>query len=311
MSLVTIFSAPKPFTDPRIALIQYNAIGSWTRLPDVDVILMGQEEGLDRVAKKHGVTHMRQVQRNPHGTPLVSSMLQSARDGSSSPLLCIINADMILMPDFVEAARQVIGIRPRFVLLSRRWDLDVQTAIDFSNGWDRRLLLEVREKGALHRPTGSDVFLFPRSCYTDVPSFTIGRAGWDNWMIYKARKEGWPVVDATSSITLVHQNHDYSHLPGGEPHYALPESEENVRLAGGSAAIRYTIVDASHTLRDGRLARPPFTTARLNRSIELFLRSALSFLPPNTIEELVRPRRWKKRIQRLLGNRENGRPSAS
>ena len=41
MSLLTLFSAPKPFTDPHIALIQYNAIQSWTLLPDVEIILLG------------------------------------------------------------------------------------------------------------------------------------------------------------------------------------------------------------------------------------------------------------------------------
>ena len=40
------------------------------------------------------------------GTPLISSMFQLARENSSSDLLCIINADMILMPDFVEAAME-------------------------------------------------------------------------------------------------------------------------------------------------------------------------------------------------------------
>jgi hypothetical protein len=33
MPLITLFSAPKPFTDPHIALIQRNALHSWTLLP--------------------------------------------------------------------------------------------------------------------------------------------------------------------------------------------------------------------------------------------------------------------------------------
>ena len=66
---------------------------------------------------------------------------------------------------------------------------------------------------------------------------SFGRAGWDNWMIYAGRRSGWPVVDATASIMIIHQNHDYSHLPGGQPHYRLPETDENVRLAGGKRVI--------------------------------------------------------------------------
>jgi flavin-dependent dehydrogenase len=89
---------------------------------------------------------------------------------------------------------------------------------------------------------------FPKSCYQDIPAFIIGRAGWDNWMIYKARKEGWPVIDCTPSVMIVHQNHDYSHLPGGKPHYEHPDTNENIRLAGGQANIRYTILDSTHQL---------------------------------------------------------------
>ena len=32
-----------------------------------------------------------------------------------------------------------------------------------------------------------------------MPDFAIGRAGWDNWMIYHARQQGWPVIDGTPS----------------------------------------------------------------------------------------------------------------
>ena len=40
MSFLTIFSAPKKFTDPHIDIIQRNAIQSWQHLgPDVEVIL--------------------------------------------------------------------------------------------------------------------------------------------------------------------------------------------------------------------------------------------------------------------------------
>src|SRR5512141_555237 len=106
MSLITLFSAPKPFTNPHIATIQRNAIKSWTLLPDVEVILLGEETGLAEAARELGVKHISNVARNESGTPLISSMFQLVRENSNSDLLCIINADMILMPDFVETARR-------------------------------------------------------------------------------------------------------------------------------------------------------------------------------------------------------------
>jgi hypothetical protein len=161
----------------------------------------------------------------------------------------------------------------------------------------------VYSSGSLHRPSGSDFFLFPPSTFQEIPPFTIGRAGWDNWMIYKARKENWPVIDCTPSLMIVHQNHDYSHLPGGKPHYEHPDTNVNIRLAGGEASIRYTIVDATHQLRNGKLVRPPMTYLRFMRALELMLRRIFFFLPAKTLENVARPKRWKKRILKILGKR--------
>ena len=270
MALISIFSAPKPFTNPHIATIQHNAINSWTRLPDVDVILLGQELGLADAARELGVKHIPEVQCSPSGAPLISSMFQLARRASGSPLLCIINTDILLLPDFIEAARQVSALREKFVLLGRRWDLDVTEPLDFSGDWVPSLRAAIRAQGQLHRPAGSDYFLFPQVCYADVPNFTIGRAGWDNWMIYQARRQGWPVIDVTPSATIVHQNHDYSHLPGGKPHYNHPETDENIRLAGGRAMTRFTLLDANYRLDNGRIVPQELDATRLWRRIEAF-----------------------------------------
>jgi hypothetical protein len=304
MPLITLFSAPKPFIDPHIATIQSNAIKSWTLLPDVEVILLGEEVGLAEAAYELGVKHISDVERNANGTPLISSMFQMARENSSSDLLCIINADIILMSDFVEAANVCRSRLKRdlrnFVLLSQRWDVDVTQPIEFTEGWKERLSNAVHATGELHRPAGSDFFLFPRSSYREVPDFAIGRAGWDNWMIYQACQENWPVIDGTPSITIVHQNHDYSHLTGGKPHYEHPDTNENIRLAGGTAAIRYTILDSTHQLISGKLVRPPMSRLRFMRNVELFLRAVFFFLPEDMIENVARPKRWKKRIQKLF-----------
>jgi hypothetical protein len=281
-------------------MIQRNAIKSWTLLPDIEVILLGEETGLAEAAKEFGVKHIPNVARNESGTPLISSMFQLARENSNSDLLCIINTDMILMPDFVEAVRRSRMLRDKYVLLSQRWDYDITEPINFADEWESRLRENVRKQNQLHRPAGSDFFLFPKSCFEDIPDFTIGRAGWDNWMIYKARKEGWAVIDCTPSMMIVHQNHDYSHLPDGKPHYEHPETNENIRLAGGQANIRHTILDSTHQLVNGKLFRPKLTSLRFTRKFELFLRAVFFFLPENMIENIARPKRWQKRINKLF-----------
>ena len=268
MSLITLFSAPKPFTNPHIAIIQRNAIASWTKLPDVDVILLGDEPGLEDAARDLGVKHMREIPRSPSGAPMMDAMFSLARQHGAGQLLCIINADIVLFPDFVETARQIAAQREKFVMLGQRWDYDQTTLLDFSENWADRLRSTVYRQGILHRPAGSDYFLFPQDCYTDLPAFIIGRAGWDNWMIYKARKENWPVIDATPSVMIVHQNHDYSHLPGGQPHYKHPETDINIRLAGGRIVTRFTLLDADYCIEAGNIQPQKLNRARLWRRLE-------------------------------------------
>ncbi|PWH15600.1 MAG: hypothetical protein DDG59_11175 [Anaerolineae bacterium] len=281
--LITVFSAPKPFTNPHINIIQRNAIQSWLHLGDeVDVLLIGDEAGLAEVAQEYGVVQLKQVERNEQGTPLVNSIFKLAREASRTPLLAYVNADILLLSNFVQTAHRILAQCDRFLAISQRWDLEVKTLLDFSQGWERRLTETLKQRGRIHPPAGSDIFLFPRSEFTRIPDFAIGRAGWDNWMIYHACQQGIPVIDATPSWTVIHQDHDYSHLPGGKPHYDLEESERNLNLAGGMRSMYY-ILDSHWQLKDGRLRRPPLTLLRLLRKLELWL------MPP---EEQRRGWRW-------------------
>src|SRR5204863_4380318 len=128
----------------------------------VEVILLGEETGLAEAARELGAKHIPDVKCNDNGTPLISSMFQLARDASQrshSDLLCVINADMILMPDFIKAAMESRSLllekqQPNFVLLSQRWDLDITQPIEFTEGWQNRLSSIVHRQGTLHRPAG-------------------------------------------------------------------------------------------------------------------------------------------------------------
>jgi len=280
MTDLTIFTAPKPFTNPHIAMIQRNAIMSWKLLGQtgsatagnpnrVEVILIGEEEGIPEAAAELGVTHLPEVRRNSLGTPLISSMFELARQRNASPLLCCINADILLLPGFVETAQKIAAQAGQFLIVGQRWDLDVLEALDFSTGWDARLLSRLKSNGKLHPRGGSDYFVYPRRCFEHIPEFAIGRAGWDNWMIYEARQRGWPTVDATAAIDIIHQSHDYSHLPNGQPHYRLPETFENTRLAGGKRHI-FHLIDCDRSVKDGKLAPYPSAWEKFWREVEIF-----------------------------------------
>ena len=272
MALVTLFTSPKPFDDPFIATLQHNAMGSWQALgPAVQVLVFGIESGVAEAAARYGFRHVPAVRRSRFGTPLISDMFAQAQARANTPWVAFVNADILLLPDFLRALQGLTPLlgRRRLLVSARRWETDITEPLDWATQDPVALARYARAQRL--NPTGMDLFVFPRGWLRDIPPFAIGRAGWDNWMIYHARRDlrAW-VVDATPDITVVHQVHDYRHLPGGRPHFQHEESQENVRLAGGVDKL-YTLWEATHWLQDGRLRRPSLHWFPLSRRLELAL----------------------------------------
>ena len=271
MSLITIFITPKGFDRDHIALIQRNAIRSWKALgEDVDILLIGDDPGVEENAKALGVRHIREVKRNASGTPMLDDIFRLARENSDSPLLAYVNADIILKQDFVEISRKVLEQEKKFLLVGQRWDLDVQVDLEFAPGWETGFDKDLAARGRRHPAGGSDYFVYPRDIFTSIPPFAIGRSGWDNWMFYEARVKGWKLINCSKAINIIHQDHDYAHLPNGLPHYRQPESAENVKAAGGKRTI-FTLLDCDHELdENGSLHRAPMNKKKLLREMEIF-----------------------------------------
>jgi hypothetical protein len=270
MTLLTIFTAPKPMTNPHIATIQRNAIRSWLALgSEVEVLVIGEEEGLAETCAELEVQHLPDVARNASGTPLVSSIFDLARQHGQGDFLAYVNADIIFLPDVLTATRCTAEQVKNFLIVGQRWDLDVRQPLDYGPEWDTLLMQRTRTEGRLHPRGGSDYFIYPRQCFQHVPNFAIGRAGWDNWMFYEARRQGWALVDGSHDIQIIHQNHDYSHLPQGQPHYRLPETAENVRLAGGKRAI-FNLLDSDRQLVNGKLLPAGTNWTKFWREVEIF-----------------------------------------
>ena len=256
--MITLFAIPKAFTGPA-GLIQRNALSSWTRLgEEVEVLLVGDDDGVAQAAREAGVRQVAEVERTEYGTPLLSSAFALARAASTRRLLAYVNADIVLLPDFVAAVRR---IRFRsFLCLGRRWDVDVMEELPTGGDYERRVRSLVAARGKLALPDAIDYFVFERAGpLAELPPFAVGRPGWDNWMIHRARSLGLPVVDATRVLTAVHQNHDYAHVPepSGYRWYG-PEATANFALMKGLE--RFQTRHATHVLT--RFGALPAVTPR-------------------------------------------------
>ena len=252
---ITIFTIPKPFKG-HIDIIQRNAIKSWTLLrPRPEIILLGNDEGTAEIARELGLRHIPHVERNEFGTPLLNSIFAAAEANSRNSILAYVNADIILMDDFVEAIGTILkkGF-DNFLMVGQRWDIDISDPLDFQNSrWENDLKMEVNNAGSLHAETGVDYFVFPKGMWGNIPPFALGRTVWDNWLIHRALDLKAHVIDATQATSIIHQNHDYAHIKGGiEEAWNGEEAKVNLALAGGYDNIK-SIAYARWIIRDGRL----------------------------------------------------------
>ncbi len=67
----------------------------------------------------------------------------------------------------------------------------------------------------LHRPSGMDYFFFRAGMFRDLPQTRVGRAYYDCALLAYCLRRGIRVVDASEVLEVVHQWHDYGHVPGG------------------------------------------------------------------------------------------------
>ena len=248
--MLTIFSTPKAFRG-HFDIIQRNAIGSWIRLlPAPQVILFGDSEGTAETAEEFGVEYVKSIETNEFGTPLLRSMIENAERLARHDRLCFVNADILLTEGFERAIREMPQRMKDFLLVGKRVNLDLDKPICFDANWREWLATQCRERGTAGDHTGIDFFVFPKRSYTKIPDLTIGRAWVDQWLIKNALQRGAAVVDITAFQPIVHQNHDYTHVAGGQEFaYKGMEAKRNLGFCDGEHV--HTLLECTYEMAPG------------------------------------------------------------
>lgn len=286
----TIFSIPKPFDGPA-ALIQENAIASWAAMPSrPEIILFGDDDGVAEAAGQAGAIYCPQVKKNDQGTPLLDSVFEMSKQIASGDTLVYVNADIILTSTLLTAALAVQN-RPtsNYVMVGRRVDMDVNERLNFSAAdWEINIIREARQKGSVHGYSGIDYMVFPKRFEPSMPAFAVGRPGWDNWLIWRARSSGVPVIDATADVTVIHQNHDYRHSKyGGKKRVGGPETKGNYKLAGGFVRM-LNILDANYIIINGQVVKRPWPGGIIS-ALSLFYPWRLFLALKRNLQNLINP----------------------
>jgi hypothetical protein len=249
MMRLTIFSTPKRFAG-EFAVLQRNAFLSWTLItPRPEIIIFGDEAGTAETCAELGLVHIPDIGSNEAGTPLVSELFGTAEKLAVGDVLCYVNADIILMDDLFEAISSIARTHDSFLAVGQRCTVPIADPIDFEHrDWAERLRRLARSSGHRDSDYYIDFFAFSKCVFGDLPPFAIGRAAYDNWLIWRALDRKVPVVDVSDAVLAIHQAHGYAHVKGARTEvYEGAEARRNLVLAGGRQHLR-SIADASHSM---------------------------------------------------------------
>jgi len=253
--MITIFTTPKPFHGHN-GVIQENAIKSWRSIiPECEVVILGKGHGVKDIASKYGCKYQENVVCSEDGTPLVNSLFFEAERLSSNHVMCYANCDIMFTSALVKAVQLVIGSgRQKFLIIGQRHNADIDFEWGFDSQWETKLNNYVINNGTLNCDRGMDYFIYPKGLIKNIPDLIVGRAWWDNWMLYNAKLNFIPIIDGTGMVMAVHQNHDYAHCRGGHQaaYHDGAEVKSNVAIMADGYVVMRT-KDAFWVIRDGEI----------------------------------------------------------
>ena len=236
--LYSIITSCAPFTGFRKRL-QEVALHSFAQVRDCQVIVLGEDEGVEEICTKYGFTQVKGIQTGKDvGVPgadgiVMSDGFERAKQVVKGRVVCYVNADCVLMPWSYYKIGLLFLEGIRFAAWGRRlnWDKyrpkinDVDDATAFEN------VQRVYKTGKLKRNGfGIDLYMWSRAVFEDMmmPPFLIDGWSWDIWM-------GNIIFDLTDRcyrldgiMEIVHPQHEIGRQT--DPGQDLASSEYNYKV---------------------------------------------------------------------------------
>ncbi|MBD74995.1 MAG: hypothetical protein CMM96_05890 [Rickettsiales bacterium] len=252
--MITIFSTAKDFIgDDKIR--QENALNSWRSISnEIEIIIFDKSQGTEKASKKINAVYVPDIELSAYGTPILSDLFNRANQIARFSTLCYINADIILPDNFLSVIQIAQESLRKFLMVGYRWDIENNNVINFFNSeekkrfWDNAIKYSKKQSCSF-----IDYFIFKKNQLGKIPNFTMGFPGYDNWMIWNARRKLMPVIDASKLIQVIHQNHDVP-MYEKKGHPKLIKRNDNVNKPLHKDNV-LNLLDCTHFIKNGRVEK--------------------------------------------------------
>lgn len=256
--MITLLTTTKDFSE-HSGIIQLNAIKSWlsSKFP-LEIIIFGRSKGVEKLPSDSRLKIIDKIKQSENGPPFVNHMFAEANNLTHNPVLCYVNADILLPDKFFQTVSILHKkLHKNYLLVGERIDSDVTAELNFITNWETDFVNEYKKSFKIHPPHGSDIFVFPRGQYHlgNMPDLLVGRGAWDNWMIFDGLKNKIKVVDISNTVRVYHQNHDYSHKKIYRADYLDPEVIFNLKNISKGTSGLFNLLACNYVYEKARLKK--------------------------------------------------------
>jgi hypothetical protein len=317
--MISIITTFKPFNE--LARIhQINALQSWTKfIENPEIIVVGQSDGFESIVSeyKFKVKWIRDVKTSYTGAPYLDDMIKKSLKVAENQFMCIINDDIILLPDFMPAFLAVTNKYKDFLMTSRRLDLFIDRILNFDVPETVSNIKENARKNYCYhddkRLLPIDLFVFNRDFLlgVNIPPLVYGRGVFVRWFIYNAYCKRVPVIDATPILTAIHQIHSHDHIKDTVVRETIKATSDdwkgimagsefkwNINVAG--PALYYSDGDFTHILTKDGLVKLNSVHHIIRRAIKTPLLPPYSRISLKLLKILLPYRKSRSIIKRTL-----------
>ena len=137
-------------------------------------------------------------------------------------------------------------------MVGHRWDINLMDIVNFNDQKESEIFWkDAQKKSIKHACTGIDYFVFRKNSFTNLPDFAIGRPGFDNWILWNARRHFIPLIDVSNEVMALHQNHDYRVYTDPKL-FPDPDSLANKKLHQDRTL---NLLDANYHFMNGKIGK--------------------------------------------------------
>lgn len=235
--MITFITAFKEFDDyygaiQRSALFSYETAGIPVIAPDNVPNAEKHCSKFKNVSIYNGVKTAKDLGYK-NTSPLLNDMLKRGTEQVTTPLVGLINCDVLIPEDFLDTLKAVVKkYGEGNLIVVTRHDIDLFSEIDTV---DKLKSAFEQESKIYDINSSSDLFIASRNIFralaVHMPNFILGRYAWDNWLHYKGavHHRGY---NGTKVFKILHCRHTHSHIEiqEGRPGRKAPSSVHNIKL---------------------------------------------------------------------------------